>query len=246
MEKSLMDSIGLTERESKVYLALLKLGKTTTGPLSKESMIPSSKIYSTLNSLESKGLSNHILIGKTKYFSGEDPKKLLSIFKEKERNLESLIIDLEKKNAQKKAKSSVTLYEGMKAIKNLLIEKSENADGEIWLGLSNGENINDKKVADFYEWWGNQKINTKLKNINIISKHNEKIFRERYKKELKKMKKHFFFGKYFLPNDVAIIKDNIILLNLFENPTAILIKDEILSKHYTNFFNELLKDSKPI
>jgi len=53
----LLTEIGLTERESKVYCALLELGQTTTGPLSKKSQVPNSKIYAVLESLEKQKFS---------------------------------------------------------------------------------------------------------------------------------------------------------------------------------------------
>ena len=66
--KELLAEIGLTERESKVYLALLELGSTTTGPLVKKSEVPNSKVYEILESLQNKGLVSWITKGKTKYF----------------------------------------------------------------------------------------------------------------------------------------------------------------------------------
>ena len=59
--KDALSNLGLSERESSVYLALLELGQTTTGPLSKKSSIPNSKIYEVLNSLEEKGLVSWVL-----------------------------------------------------------------------------------------------------------------------------------------------------------------------------------------
>jgi sugar-specific transcriptional regulator TrmB len=48
MDPKMLEEIGLTEGESKVYLALLKLGATKTGPLIKEADVSSSKVYKIL------------------------------------------------------------------------------------------------------------------------------------------------------------------------------------------------------
>jgi HTH-type transcriptional regulator, sugar sensing transcriptional regulator len=246
MINELIEDIGLTEREAKTYLALIKLGKTTTGPLSRESSVPSSKIYFILSSLEDKGLANHIVQGKTKYFQGEEPKKILAIFKERERKVESLVKELEKKKAELKGKSSVELFEGIKAIKNLWIALSENAKGDTWRGFGNVDNVYTKELADFYEWWGYQKESTQLQNINILSERNEKIFKERYKKYTKQMKGRFFFSKYYFPHDLAVIQNKVIITHLTKQPIAIVIENELLAESYKKFFDELLESAKPL
>ena len=244
LEKILKNDIGLGERETKVYLALLKLGSTTTGPLSNESEVASSKMYSVLSSLEEKGLASHVIKGNTKYFQGEEPAKILSIFKEKERNVKEAVKELERKNAMLKNKSSVEMFEGIKSIKNLLIGLSENAKTELWRGFGNVDNIESEKMGDFYEWWGNQKENVKLKNINILSSKNENIFKERYKKHMKKMKGKFFFSKHYFPHDISIIKNKVVIMHLVENPIAILIENKELANNYKKFFDELLIGAK--
>jgi len=50
-----LSKLGLTEREAKAYLYLLEHGKATAREISENTGIPSTKIYSVLKSLESKG-----------------------------------------------------------------------------------------------------------------------------------------------------------------------------------------------
>ena len=246
LEEILRKEIGLSERQAKIYIALLKLGQTTTGPLSKESNVASSKMYSVLSSLEEKGLANHVIKGKTKYFQGENPKKIISIFMEKERTIKEAVAELETKNAQLKNKSSVEMFEGIKAVKNLLIDLSENSGKELWRGFGNVDNISSKEMGDFYEWWGNQKENVNLNNINILSSKNEKLFKERYKKYMKEMRGKFFFSKHYFPHDIAITKNKVVIMHLAENPIAILIENKELASNYKKFFDELLLDSKAL
>jgi len=246
LEEILEKEIGLSIREAKTYLALLKLGQTTTGPLSKESSVASSKLYSVLSSLEERGLASHVIKGKTKYFQGEDPKKIISLFKEKERSIKEAVRELEIKNAQLKDKSSVEMFEGIKAVKNLLIDLSENSGKELWRGFGNVDNISSEKMGDFYEWWGIQKENVKLSNVNVLSSKNEKLFKERYKKYMSEMNGKFFFSKHYFPHDIAIIKNKVVIMHLTENPIAILIENKEFATNYKKFFDELLFDAKAL
>ncbi|MBI3032180.1 hypothetical protein HYY69_01790 [Candidatus Woesearchaeota archaeon] len=69
--------LGLTEGEIKVYIALTKLGETTSGPIVDESNVSVSKVYKILEKLAKKGLVSHIVKNKTKYFQAADPERLL-------------------------------------------------------------------------------------------------------------------------------------------------------------------------
>ena len=62
---NLIREAGLTEGESKVYLALLKLDSSTSGPIIEESGVANSIIYRILDSLSEKGLVSYIIKEKT-------------------------------------------------------------------------------------------------------------------------------------------------------------------------------------
>lgn len=77
-------ALGLTEGEIRVYLALLRIGETTSGPLIDEAEVSVSKVYLILERLAKKGLVSHIVKRKTKYFKAADPNRLLVYLQEKE------------------------------------------------------------------------------------------------------------------------------------------------------------------
>src|SRR5687768_16408835 len=79
--------LGLTEGEIKVYLALISLGETTSGPLVDQSGVSLSKVYNILDRLATKGLASHVVKQKTKYFKAADPGRILVYLREKEEAL---------------------------------------------------------------------------------------------------------------------------------------------------------------
>ena len=56
MDTKILKEAGLTEGEIKVYLGLLELGLSTTGPIIEKSRIARSIIYQILEKLMQKGL----------------------------------------------------------------------------------------------------------------------------------------------------------------------------------------------
>ena len=85
MNKEIFKQIGFTDGETKVYLALLKLGSTTAGPLTHKSRVSRSKVYEILERLMEKGLVSFIIKEKTKYFQAAEPSKIQDYLEKKEK-----------------------------------------------------------------------------------------------------------------------------------------------------------------
>jgi sugar-specific transcriptional regulator TrmB len=84
----ILERIGLTKGESSVYLALLELGSSTTGPIIDRSEVSASKVYEILDRLARKGLVSYITKEKTKIYTVQDPKQLIDFLNEQERKIE--------------------------------------------------------------------------------------------------------------------------------------------------------------
>ena len=74
MDTEPLKKLGLTDGEIKVYLALIRLGETTSGPLVDEAGVSVSKVYSILERLAKKGLASHIVKGNITYWQPASPR----------------------------------------------------------------------------------------------------------------------------------------------------------------------------
>ncbi|MFH1400795.1 MAG: helix-turn-helix domain-containing protein [Nanoarchaeota archaeon] len=81
-------SAGLTEGESRTYLALSSLGTSKVGPIIERSRISASKAYNILDRLMHKGLVSMTVMQGTKMFSTTEPEKLMDYLEEEERRIE--------------------------------------------------------------------------------------------------------------------------------------------------------------
>ena len=124
MDTELLKEIGLTDGEIKVYLALFKLGPSSTGPIVKESKVHSSKVYPILDRLIDKGLVSFIKEGKKTIYTSNSPDTILSFLDKKQTKIEEqkksakgLVKELELMKTIETAKTEATVFKGVKGLK---------------------------------------------------------------------------------------------------------------------------------
>jgi len=92
--RSLLQRVGLEEKESDIYLSLLALKHAKASEIAKHASQSRSHTYLILRELEKKGLIAEIEHGGILQFVAEPPERLLSYLKDREReykNLQSLV-----------------------------------------------------------------------------------------------------------------------------------------------------------
>src|SRR3989344_3475855 len=126
MDTKSLQNLGLTDGEIRVYLALLKLGPSTSGPITDKSRVSSSKIYNILERLMQKGIVSYIIKEKTRYYQAEDPIKIKEYminkeneFKMQKEEINKLIPLLQLKKGLEKNKNDVQIYKGFKGVQTI-------------------------------------------------------------------------------------------------------------------------------
>ncbi len=126
MNSNILEEIGLSRGEARVYLALLELGTATTGPIAKQSGISASKVYKILDRLSAKGLVSYVLIGKTKHFKAANPKQIQRLIEQKQQELHNkehefstILPELQRRLAIAQKKAQAEIYEGFKGFRTV-------------------------------------------------------------------------------------------------------------------------------
>ena len=97
MDRHLLEEIGLTKNESKVYLALVEEGASRAGWITRKTGIHRRNVYDAIEMLIQKGLVSYIKENNIRLYSAVEPTRLLEILKEKERSIEAIVPELQKK-----------------------------------------------------------------------------------------------------------------------------------------------------
>ena len=243
MEEIFRD-LGFSEREIKVYLALLELGATTVGPIAAKTRLQHSKVYQTLEKLIDKGLVSFIIKSKTKYFQAQDPKQILNILKEKEKRFSEILPKLKEKQKYSKEKQIATVYEGYKAIKSMFdfILEELNNKSYYYVFAFKDDYLTSELASRFLRGIHMQLSEKKVDDRLIANISIKKEFERNYL-DIKDMK--YKFTNINLPLGLMIINDRFINWVWGERPTAIEIVSKQIAQQYKKFFLEIWKISKP-
>lgn len=118
---NLFTSLGLTESETKIYLASLRLGPTSVQSIAKAAKLSRTAAYDTISALQSRGLMSSFERNKKRFVSAEDPDRVISYFKSRIEDMNAKFSTLSSNLSELKMKSGgdrpiVRFYEGDDAV----------------------------------------------------------------------------------------------------------------------------------
>lgn len=238
IDTGVLEDIGLTNAEIKVYLALLGLGSSTAGPIIEKSGLQNSVVHMTLNKLIGKGLISFIKEGKKHVYQAANPKHILDGFDEKREHFESLLPQLLAIQQVSEKKPEVTVFRGKSGIRELFFELLDAVGTE---HHTFGASKNSLMMSD--AWWVSYHRKRAKKGIVAKLLFNESL--RFWKTEAKIPKCEVRYSKEgFEPSTETIIRDDRIGIILWiENPIGIMIHQKEAAESYDKFFQLMWKSA---
>ncbi len=233
MDLSILEDIGLSRGEIKVYLSLLEAGLTKVGIIIEKSNLASSAVHNSINSLIEKGFVSYIKKGKIKYYKAVPPKQLIDFIEDKKKRILQIIPELETKQKSEKEEQEAEIFEGIKGILrmlSLLIEDSKRGDEYLFFVI----NIEEK----------NEEIQKFFKQYDIKRKDKGLIIKGLAPKEIKNLfvRRKLLKMKYTnspIPSNISICNEKVALFSWGDKPVGYLIKSKQIAQMYTYFFNQV-------
>jgi sugar-specific transcriptional regulator TrmB len=251
MNTEILEQIGFSKGEIKVYFAMLELGQSTIGPISKKSGVTISKVYPAIEKLAKKGLSNYIIKSGTKYFQASSPNTIISYLDEKKE-----LIEIEKKEINKiipqiEAKQKLALdsqnaevyetFDGIRTLYNEIIQTlEENKDD--FIGFTLGEEEYAFKESEHFFNEYDTKRRERGINVKLLGFDKQRSFLKKATKEDKNITIKFL--PYKLPTGVIIFGDKVATLTWQEIPRAFVIQSKQVADSYRKFFEDMWKQAK--
>ena len=235
----ILENLGLSKNESRVYLTLLKTGLTTATEIAKESKLHRPNVYDSLQSLIGKGLASYMTIEKTKKFKATHPRNLMLLLKQRELDLQKVLPQLElEAKLSTKEESFAEINHGLKAFRVCFFNLLEYKKPMYAFGIPK---IVPKVVAPFISTFHKERIKRK-----IIFKH---IYNEDAKERIEYLNSLDYTEAAYLPEEFNTPVSTIIcgpetLIIKWQPVTFIRIIDEKLAETYQNYCEQLLKAAK--
>jgi HTH-type transcriptional regulator, sugar sensing transcriptional regulator len=243
MNTEVLENIGLSKNEIKVYFALLDLNQATATPIIKKAGIPHSKVYPVLEKLIAKGMASYVLRNNVKHFQASSPASLISVLNQKERQikdqkfeLKKIIPKLELNRKLTEERQEAAVYEGLEGVKTafqLILDTSR--PGSEYLVFSLGEELKSRPIRQFYRTYQLKRIKRKMK-VRILA--NKKL-REIFLKYHKYKDFNVRYSTLRLPTGIFIFGNHVMTVVWGETPTAFIITSRNNAKAYSAFFEEI-------
>ena len=240
MDTSVLEDIGLSSTEIKVFLTLLKSGESKAGGVIKKSGLHSSSVYNAINSLKKKGVVSYVKESQIKYYKAADPEVIFDYIDLKKREYEKMLPKLKAYQQQKDEESAQIFrtYRGMKTIISELLKNTEKGDTLLVFSI---ENLEEYKLARSNVYTPTKKLVSE-KKVKMRGIFHENL-REPRKKGTIMKKRYVDFS--MIPNTM-VINDKIAIISWKENePFGVLIHSKNMAKSYADFFDYMLKTGKP-
>ncbi|MAG60272.1 hypothetical protein CL619_00650 [archaeon] len=232
MNTQILEDIGLTNAEIKVYLALLELGTSTAGPILEKSGLQNSVVHMTLHKLIDKGFVTFVKEGKRNHYQAANPKHIIDFINEKKERFEEILPELLIKQKESKEKPEIITFRGIRGIKELLLELLDAGGKE---HHTFGSSVKSLMLGD--AWWVSYHKKRSQRGIKAKLLFNESLVH--WKAEKKYPKSEVRYTKSgFEPLTETIIRNNKIGVIIWsDKPLGILINQKEAAQSYDKFFH---------
>lgn len=242
MDIEKLKQVGLSEKESEIYLALLELDDALVSEIAEKTKINRSLLYSILSDLIDKGLVTYVLKNNTRYYRAVEPQKILNFLEEKEKAFRSILPELMSLHKSRKDKLIVEILEGKEGIKTILMDILRLK--EEWLAF--GSSGKGPEILPYYvEHWERERQKQKIKLKAILDLSTSGLKRGKDLSKLKYTEIKYTLEKYLSPTSTWVYGDRFVFIVWSKgHPFAIRTISKDIVESYKSHFQKLWKIAK--
>lgn len=228
MLKDLVNNFNFTEREAKVYLAALQLGRSRASDIAKKAELNRITTYEILKRLVEMGIASSAHYGGVKTFNVASPEIVIQKMKGRLEIAQKILPQLSLLNHIDIKKPNIAFYEGAEGIRTIY-EDTLSCKEKIIYNIANPANLLKTIGKDFFTQYVKKRVRKKILVKVLIPDFPQN---NQYKKEEKISKreiKFFNVKMYDIPNEILIYDDKIVLLS-FSSLIGVMVEDKDIAK----------------
>ncbi len=233
VDNKILQELGLTESESKVYLALLELGPSLAGSISRKTGIHRRNIYDITERLIKKGLIGYIVKNNRRLFEAANPERLKEIIDEKQKLLDENLQDLNFLYQKTKEKQETNFYKGIEGLKTVFQDQLEIKGKEREILILGASQSAFEILPFYFKWYDEDRKKKKIK-VRIIAS-------EELRKSIPLSEIRYLPQKYANPLAINIYGNKVAIILWKKSPIAIVIKEQEIADSYKKYFELVWK-----
>lgn len=239
----LLEPAGFTEKEAKVYLALLELGRGTVAEIAKKSGLKRPIIYVLLEGLIKRGYASELPDQKINSYQAIDPSVILNQLKTGVKNFSEMIPLLQTLGNRGQNKPKISYYDNLSGIWNAYEEMNHVKDSFFITSYAKLNHLFPKEVTG---WFRNYDLGLyQLAGRHLIPDTPEdKVIGQRLVKADQQVR--LLAGIKNLDMDFSVYGNKLAITAFDENPFAIIMESAGIAKSLRDIFDLVWKNAKEL
>ena len=240
-----LTSLGLTQGEAKVFLAMIQIGPSRVGKIVEKSGVSQSKIYNVLDRLVLKGLASYNIQDNIKHFQSLEPSRLHEYIQKKEDEIKSqkegitqLVNDLTK-NIYATRRSTSEIFVGERSLRSAYMTLLSDAKkGDILRYFYPYPDAHENASPFYSRFYKYQKSKGIVeRGILTIDFKNSEHFME-IPKDVK-----LRYVDFPLPGTIDMLMNKLLIVD-WKTITGILITSSEIASIFINYFDSIWRIAK--
>ncbi len=233
ISSEILEEVGLSRNEAKIYLAMLELGTATAGRIAKKAGIFRSCTYDSIKGLIKRGLASTVSIGTVAHYHAADPKLFRECIKTRMEKLEKIIPILELGRSFTQP-CTVEVFEGLTAIKNMLLSLLDTKEPQYTFGTPA---LAAQLLGSFTEIYHARRVERNILFMMIYNSDAKE--RVQYLNTLPHTKARHFAPALDGSVATTICGDHVLITDYMNQPKMIHIRNAELAEAYHRYFTLL-------
>jgi|CXWL01.1.fsa_nt_gi predicted transcriptional regulator len=243
---NVLQQLGFSEKESSLYLANLEHGLLTAGQLAKKTGINRSTSYHLLYNLQQKNLVKTVFVNGLQLFKAEPPQTLLEELEEQEITLQQkkqliqqTLPAFQDLHTDSTSEEGIVFYSGKEAVEKMY--QGLDWTSRKFFGVFSPGRLD--KLFGEESYWGTYSLDI-LKQQYADALITKTAGTSRFKRVIHNLEAPTtprLLGNEELATDLMIFPDQVVMVDLKDHPTAVVLKNKLLLQSYQHLFKELWK-----
>lgn len=226
--------LGFTPNEVKVYLTLLRIGRTKAGRLARECRLERTSVYNALRNLIDYGIVSYVIESSRRIFFAAEPDKIFDFLKEKQERASLLIDEIKKIKKFELEKENILKFRGYSGVKTVL---NDALKYDKWCTFGSEKQLSDR-MPTFAKIFVARKDARKIRSRILIREGLEGHKQSKYSKIR-------YVPKQVMSPAVTTVYSNKVSIILWsETPEAIIIDNKETADSFRSYFEFMWQHAK--